>query len=113
MTKNKEQKTKDQACCKLIKQTDEIAFEHTLFVSGTVVLTHKAGTSGIERIHDIKNQCVSVCSRSTSGNHDSIERINTGLYKQIGNCENCILDSGRDTKHQNRNGGVSVKSDVF
>ena len=101
MPKKKQQKTKYGTGSKSIKQTYKITLEYSFFITCTEVLTDETGASGVKGIHDIKNQCVCICSGRTSGDHNGIKRVDADLYKQIGNRKNRILDPRRNSDHQN------------
>ena len=87
--------------------------EDSFFISGAIILSHEAGTCNVKRIHDIVNDRVGIGGGGTAGNHVCIKRIDSTLYKQVCNREDCILNTGRDTDDQNVNTCFFVKTDFF
>ena len=110
--KDQKQPTQDRAGNKCICNTDAVGFQHSFFVSGTPVLTDEACTCSIESKHDVIDQGVCICSGGISGNHDCIKRVDTGLYEQISNGKDTVLESCRDTQEQYGFAGLGMKADL-
>ncbi len=99
----------DEGICK----ADPISLQHTFFISGTPVLTDEACACSIEGKHDVVDQGVCICSGSISGNCDCIEGVDAGLYEQICNGKNSVLQTCGNTKKQYRFTGLWVKTELM
>ena len=95
-----------------VGQADEVALFHPVGLAGTVVLAHKAGTGHVKRRHGVVDQRIGVGCRRVALHHQRVKAVHADLNKQVRNGKNGVLETRRETQHENSPGHVRVKADL-
>ena len=96
-SKQQQSQTQKQSRTEGVSRADQEGPADTVLLACAVVLTDETAAGGVEGLHHIIHQRVGVGSSGVSRHHGGAEGIDATLDEQIGQRENGVLQSGRDT----------------